>query len=162
MFNILTLNAISKKVNSILDNNNYSISDNIEQPNAIMLRSFNMHEYEMPASAIAVARAGAGVNNIPLDKMTEKGVCVFNTPGANANAVKELVIGAMILGSRKIVEGINWTQNQDKENIAKLVEKGKKAFIGGELFGNIFFVLILCPINSFYNFSRTKNHCSDN
>lgn len=135
MYNIIKLNEISKLVNSILDNN-YNISDDCDQPQAIILRSFNMHEYQVAPSVLAVARAGAGVNNIPLDKMSEKGICVFNTPGANANAVKELIVGALILGGRKIVEAINWTQALDPQSdVAKLVEKGKKAFIGQEILG---------------------------
>lgn len=136
MFKVLTLNPISKLVNNILTADKYTISDNCDLPNAILLRSFNMHDYSTPESVIAVARAGAGVNNIPLDVMTANGVCVFNTPGANANAVKELVLSAMILGSRNIYEGIQWTQCQDcNDDVAKLVEKGKKAFGGSELFG---------------------------
>ena len=93
-----------------------------------------MHEMQLPQSVLAVARAGAGVNNIPTDKLLEKGVCVFNTPGANANAVKELVICALLLSSRKIVRGINWAQSLDGD-VAKAVEKGKKAFVGREITG---------------------------
>ncbi len=135
MTDILKLNAISSKVNDILDPKVYNVTDASSSPEAIILRSFSMHEYEVPESVIAVARAGAGVNNIPLDKMTDKGICVFNTPGANANAVKELVIGAMIIGSRKIIRGINWTQSLGGEDVAKAVEKGKKAFVGQEISG---------------------------
>lgn len=135
MIEVLKLNAISPKVGDILSPDSYSVTDSCTAPQAIILRSFNMHEYEVPAGVIGVARAGAGVNNIPLDVMTEKGICVFNTPGANANAVKELVIGALILGSRKIVRGINWTQTLGGEDVAKAVEKGKKAFIGQEILG---------------------------
>ena len=132
---ILKLNAISPLVGDILTSDSYSISDSASSPVAILVRSANMHEYELPESVIAVARAGAGVNNIPLDKMLDKGVCVFNTPGANANAVKELVIGALILASRKIVRGINWVQTLTGEDAAKAVEKGKKAFVGREIMG---------------------------
>lgn len=132
---ILKLNAISPLVGDILTSDSYSISDSAASPVAILVRSANMHEYELPESVIAVARAGAGVNNIPLDKMLDKGVCVFNTPGANANAVKELVIGALILASRKIVRGINWVQTLTDEDAAKAVEKGKKAFVGREIMG---------------------------
>ena len=132
---ILKLNAISPLVGDILTSDSYSISDSAASPTAILVRSANMHEYELPESVIAVARAGAGVNNIPLDKMLDKGVCVFNTPGANANAVKELVIGALILASRKIVRGINWVQTLTDEDAAKAVEKGKKAFVGREIMG---------------------------
>lgn len=145
MTNILKLNEISSSVNNILTSNLYNISDSCADPSAIILRSFNMHEYEVPSTVKAVARAGAGVNNIPLDKMTEKGICVFNTPGANANAVKELVILAMLIGSRKIYEGIKWTQGLS-EDIAKQVEKGKKAFIGREISGKTLGVIGLGAI----------------
>ena len=107
MFNIQTLNKISKKGLSVLDAN-YNIADEMENPDGIILRSFKMHDMELPDSLRAVARAGAGVNNIPIDKCTEKGVVVFNTPGANANAVKELVLAGLFLASRKIVDGIQW------------------------------------------------------
>ncbi len=132
---ILKLNAISPLVGDILTADNYSVSDSAAAPIAILVRSANMHEYALPESVIAVARAGAGVNNIPLDKMLDMGVCVFNTPGANANAVKELVIGALIIASRKIVRGINWVQSLGGEDVAKAVEKGKKAFVGREILG---------------------------
>ena len=105
-----------------------------------------MHDYEVPASVKAVARAGAGVNNIPIDKMTQKGICVFNTPGANANAVKELVLGCLILGGRKIVQGINWVQSLKGDDVDKQVEKGKKAFIGCEIAGKTLGVIGLGAI----------------
>lgn len=136
MIEILKLNEISEKVDSILSADKYTVTADAKSPQAIILRSFSMHEYDMPQSVVAVARAGAGVNNIPLDKMSEKGVCVFNTPGANANAVKELVLCALLLSSRKIYEGIGWTQNLAKDGtVSKQVEKGKKAFVGQEIFG---------------------------
>ena len=135
MYNIKKLNEISPCALKEL-NENYNMSADVENPDGIMLRSFNMHEYERGSNRLAVARAGAGVNNIPIQKMTEKGVAVFNTPGANANAVKELVIANMLLGSRKIVRAANWSQTlKGKEGVEKLVEKGKKEFIGGELKG---------------------------
>ncbi|MCX4367632.1 MAG: 3-phosphoglycerate dehydrogenase family protein [Clostridia bacterium] len=135
MYNIKKLNEISPCALKEL-NENYNMSADVENPDGIMLRSFNMHEYEIGSNLLAVARAGAGVNNIPIQKMTEKGVAVFNTPGANANAVKELVIANMLLGSRKIVRAANWSQTlKGKEGVEKLVEKGKKEFIGGELKG---------------------------
>lgn len=136
MYNIKKLNPISSLVNETLTSDNYTISDNIENPIAILVRSFVMHDYALEDSVIAIARAGAGVNNIPIPQMTEKGVCVFNTPGANANAVKELVICALLLGSRKIYPAINWVQNLEKnDEVGKAVEKGKKAFIGPEIYG---------------------------
>ena len=105
MYQIQTLNKISKKGLAMLGNN-YSCADEVDSPDGIILRSFKMHDMELPESLRAVARAGAGVNNIPIDKCTEKGIVVFNTPGANANAVKELVLAALFLSSRKIVQGI--------------------------------------------------------
>ena len=136
MQDIVKLNPISSKVNDILTNDKYNICDNSANPIAILVRSFVMHEYAVQDSVIAVARAGAGVNNIPIPQMTQKGICVFNTPGANANAVKELVICALLLGSRKIHNAINWVQDLAKDDeLPKAVEKGKKAFIGPEIYG---------------------------
>lgn len=135
MNNILKLNEISPLINDILTDN-YDVTDKCDDPKGIILRSYKMHDYAINKSLLAVARAGAGVNNIPIDKMTEAGVSVFNTPGANANAVKELVICAMLLSSRKINESINWTQNLNPaDDVPALVEKGKKAFIGPEIYG---------------------------
>lgn len=135
MNNILKLNEISPLINDILTDN-YDVTDKCDDPKGIILRSYKMHDYAINKSLLAVARAGAGVNNIPIDKMTEAGVAVFNTPGANANAVKELVICAMLLSSRKINESINWTQNLNPaDDVPALVEKGKKAFIGPEIYG---------------------------
>ena len=136
MQDIVKLNPISSKVNDILTSDKYNICDNSANPIAILVRSFVMHEYAVQDSVIAVARAGAGVNNIPIPQMTQKGICVFNTPGANANAVKELVICALLLGSRKIHNAINWVQGLEKDDeLPKAVEKGKKAFIGPEIYG---------------------------
>ena len=136
MQDIVKLNPISSKVNDILTNDKYNICDNSANPIAILVRSFVMHEYAVQDSVIAIARAGAGVNNIPIPQMTQKGICVFNTPGANANAVKELVICALLLGSRKIHNAINWVQDLAKDDeLPKAVEKGKKAFIGPEIYG---------------------------
>ena len=132
---IIKLNPISHLVNDILGKN-YSVVDSSENPAGILVRSFDMHGYELPESVLAVARAGAGVNNIPCDEYLEKGVVVFNTPGANANAVNELVITALLLGSRKIIPAIEWVKTlKGTENIGKQVEKGKKAFVGRELLG---------------------------
>ena len=105
MYNILTLNKIAKCGLDKLGSN-FNITDNEKDPDAIILRSFSMHEMELPCSLKAVARAGAGVNNIPIDKCTEKGIVVFNTPGANANGVKELVIAGMLLASRDVIGGV--------------------------------------------------------
>lgn len=136
MFQIQTLNKISKKGLSRLGEN-YTCADEVANPDGIILRSFKMHDMELPESLRAVARAGAGVNNIPIDKCTEKGVVVFNTPGANANAVKELVLAALLLSSRKIVQGIQWTKTLAGQGdaISGLVEKGKSNFVGPEIEG---------------------------
>ena len=136
MKNILTLNSISPVINHIFDSS-YNVASDVENPIGVMLRSFKMHDYDLPKSVIAVARAGAGVNNIPTDKYAEEGVVVFNTPGANANAVKELVIASLLLGSRKIVDAIKWTDTLKGkgEEVGKLVEKGKSKFVGAEIMG---------------------------
>jgi len=144
MFNILTLNKISKVGLNTL-NENYNVSDNIENPDAILLRSFKMHDMELPASLKTVARCGAGVNNIPLEKCAEKGIVVFNTPGANANAVKELVITALLISSRKIIDSYNWSQSLS-EGVAVAVEKGKSTFAGPEIKGKTLGVIGLGAI----------------
>ena len=114
----------------------YQVTEDINQADAILVRSASMHEMDLPVNVKAVARAGAGVNNIPLDKCAEQGVVVFNTPGANANGVKEMVIAGMLLASRDIVGGIEWIEQQkENENIGKLAEKQKKQFAGCEIKG---------------------------
>jgi len=136
MFDILTLNKISASgLNKF--NENYNVTDSSQNPDGIILRSFAMHDMELPASLKAVARAGAGVNNIPIDACTEKGIVVFNTPGANANAVKELVIAGLFLASRNITGGIEWakTLHGKGADVPKLVEKGKGQFVGPEIKG---------------------------
>ncbi|MBE7021959.1 MAG: 3-phosphoglycerate dehydrogenase [Ruminococcaceae bacterium] len=137
MFDILTLNKISALGLNKFDPEKYAISDSCENPDGIILRSFAMHDMELPASLKAVARAGAGVNNIPIDACTEKGIVVFNTPGANANAVKELVIAGLFLSSRNITGGIEWakTLHGKGAEVPKLVEKGKSQFVGPEIKG---------------------------
>lgn len=135
MFQINCLNPISKIG---LDNltTDYRINDNVNEADGILVRSAAMHDMDLPDCLLAVARAGAGTNNIPLDKCAEKGIVVFNTPGANANAVKELVIAGMLLASRDVVGGIEWCKaNKDDANIAKTAEKEKKNFAGTELMG---------------------------
>lgn len=135
MNNILKLNAISNLVDDVLKND-YVIGENVTDPVGVLVRSFNMHDYDLPSSVLAVARAGAGVNNIPHDVYADKGVVVFNTPGANANAVNELVITALLIGSRKIVPAIEWVKTlKGSGDVEKQVEKGKKAFVGRELSG---------------------------
>ena len=137
MYNILTLNKIAACGTDRLDKNEYTVSDDCANPDGIILRSFNMHDMELPASLMGIARAGAGVNNIPVEKCAEQGIVVFNTPGANANAVAELVMAGLLLSSRKIVDGIAWAKSLQGEGdqIGKLVEKGKSAFVGPEIKG---------------------------
>ncbi|MDE7164639.1 MAG: phosphoglycerate dehydrogenase [Clostridiales bacterium] len=134
MKEILKLNAISPLAEDVLGAN-YALTDAAENPIAVMLRSFSMHDYTLPQSVLAVARAGAGTNNIPVADYTERGVVVLNTPGANANAVKELCLAALLLSSRGIVDGISWTNSLKGDDVAKQVEKGKKQFAGHEIMG---------------------------
>lgn len=137
MFNILTLNKISASGLANFDKDKFVCSDSFASPDAVIVRSASMHETEFAPNLLAVARAGAGVNNIPIDRCTENGICVFNTPGANANAVKELVICSLFLVSRKIVAGSKWceTLKGNGDNVSKLVEKGKSNFSGPEILG---------------------------
>lgn len=136
MFDILTLNKISQIGLKELDEK-YNITDNCDAPDGIIVRSAAMHDYNFNEKTLAVARAGAGVNNIPVDECTKKGVVVFNTPGANANAVKELVIGGLMMSSRRVVAAYDWckTLKGEGENVGKLVEKGKSQFAGPEILG---------------------------
>lgn len=123
MFKVNCLNKIAK-VGLNLFTNNYEIVDNFNDANALLVRSASIHDLELPPTIEAIARAGAGVNNIPLDKCAENGVVVFNTPGANANGVKEIVIAALMMAARDIVGGINWVNSvKDDPGVAKLVEK---------------------------------------
>ena len=136
MYEIQTLNKISK-IGLSEFTAEYHCADDQTAPDAILVRSAAMHDLALPESLLAVARAGAGVNNIPIDRCSEQGIVVFNTPGANANAVKELVIAGLMLASRKIVDGIAWekTLKGQGDALSKLVEKGKSAFVGPEIFG---------------------------
>ena len=136
MVKVLKLNSISPKVNDVLDKN-YEISSECDNPDLILVRSAQMADFALPESVVAIGRAGAGVNNIPHAEYAKRGVVVFNSPGANANAVKELVITALLLSCRKIIEGIKWvnSQNNAEGGVAKLVEKGKAQFVGGEISG---------------------------
>ncbi|MBR0028325.1 MAG: 3-phosphoglycerate dehydrogenase [Clostridia bacterium] len=136
MYNILTLNKIAAcGLDRLGDNYNITDDVNTEKVDGIILRSFKMHDMELPKGLKAVARAGAGVNNIPIDKCTEKGIVVFNTPGANANAVKELVIAGMLLASRDIIGGVEWANTLTGDDVDKQVEKGKSNFAGTEIKG---------------------------
>lgn len=146
MYKVHCLNNISKKGLDCFTND-YEIVDSIDEANVILVRSANMHDMELPDSVKCVARAGAGVNNIPLEALAEKGIPVFNTPGANANAVKELVLAGLLLSCRDIIGGCNWVrENADDENVGKSAEKAKKAFAGGEILGKTLGVIGLGAI----------------
>ncbi|GHU98102.1 D-3-phosphoglycerate dehydrogenase [Clostridia bacterium] len=136
MYNILKLNEISPVADKAFTAN-YAVTKDCKTPVGIMLRSFSMHDYALPESVLAVARAGAGTNNIPVDKYAAKGVVVFNTPGANANAVKELTLCGLLLASRQIAEGIEWTKTLKGKGaeVGKAVETGKNNFVGPEITG---------------------------
>jgi len=148
MFKIQTLNKIDPDGLKLFPLNNYEIASELPNPDAVVLRSFKMHDMELPSSIKAVARAGAGVNNIPIDKCTEKGIVVFNTPGANANGVKEAVIAGLMLSSRDFVGAINWAKTLIGEGdaVPALVEKGKNDFAGQEIKGKTLAVIGLGAI----------------
>ena len=149
MFKVQTLNAISPVIHEILSAGTYTVTDNEPTPDAILVRSAAMHDMALPDSLLAVARAGAGVNNIPIEKCSEKGIVVFNTPGANANAVAELVMAGLLLASRDIAGGIQWVkENKDAEGLEKLVEKKKSQFVGPELRGKKLAVIGLGAIGA--------------
>jgi len=137
MYKIQTLNKISTAGLNLFEREKYEIASEIIHPDAILVRSADMHEMELPPTVKVIARAGAGVNNIPVDKCSQKGIVVVNTPGANANSVKELVIAGLLLCSRKIVEGINWARSLagKGDEVPKLIEKGKSNFEGPEIKG---------------------------
>lgn len=137
MFKVRTLNNISEKGLSLFSKDNYALGAEMDNPDAIILRSYNLHDEPIPQSVLAIGRAGAGVNNIPIDDCTGRGVIVFNTPGANANSVKELVIAALLLSARGIHQGLTWTESVQGKGteVAKLVEKQKSRFAGTEIFG---------------------------
>ncbi len=148
MYNIQTLNKISKYGTDNFDTAKYSVADDVQNPDAIMVRSASMHEMEFGSNLLAIARAGAGVNNIPVDKCAEQGICVFNTPGANANAVKELVIAGLLISSRKVPEALVWAQGLKGSGaeVGKMVEKGKSQFAGPEILGKTLGVIGLGAI----------------
>lgn len=148
MYNIKLLNKISDVGLSKYDKGKYNYGDEIENPDAVMVRSASMHDMAMPDSLLAIARAGAGTNNIPVSDCANEGIVVFNTPGANANAVKELVILGLLLSSRKVTKAIDWckTIKGEGDNVGKTVEKGKSAFAGPELKGKTLGVIGLGAI----------------
>lgn len=135
MYQIHYLNKISQQ-GTALWTEDFALSDDMNAADGVLVRSANMHDMELPKNLLAIARAGAGVNNIPLTTCADKGIVVFNTPGANARSVMELTLCGMLLGSRDIINGVNWVQSiQDQPDIAKLVEKGKSRFAGHEIYG---------------------------
>ena len=148
MYKILTLDKIDPQGLSHFPSERYETGNQVEDPDAIILRSFNMHNLEIPARVKAIARAGAGVNNIPIDVCTKKGIVVFNTPGANANGVKELVLAGLLLTSRDIHGGINWagTLVGQGDQVPALIEKGKKNYAGNEILGKTLAVIGLGAI----------------
>lgn len=150
MFKIQTLNAISDIIYTQMAADQFAVSKEEVAPDGVLVRSASMHDVELPESLLGIARAGAGVNNIPLDKCTEKGVVVFNTPGANANAVAELVLGGLVLGSRDVAGGMVWAQSLKGQGaeVPKLVEKGKSQFVGPELRGKTLGVIGLGAIGA--------------
>lgn len=147
MYTIKTLNQISQAGLSKLPEAEFHIDPEADRPEGIILRSFDMHSMELNDNLLGVARAGAGTNNIPIDKCTEMGIPVFNTPGANANAVKELVLAGLLVSSRRIINGAQWVQTlAGNENVEKAVEAGKKQFIGPEIAGKTIGVIGLGAI----------------
>lgn len=147
MYNVLKLNKIAEVGTSRLGDN-YNCVDECENPDAVLVRSASMHDMQFGDNLLAIARAGAGVNNIPIDRCTKDGICVFNTPGANANAVMERVIAGMLMSSRKLVEGIEWakTLKGNGDQVLKMVEKGKSNFAGPEIKGKTLGVIGLGAI----------------
>ena len=144
-YSIQTLNKISKAgTDRFCDA--YTISDDAKDPDAILVRSASLHDTSFGDNLKAIARAGAGVNNIPLDRCSEAGICVFNTPGANANAVKELVLTGLLISSRKIPEAMAWaaTLKDGETSVAKQVEKGKSQFAGPEIKGKTLGIIGRC------------------
>ena len=148
MKQILKLNKISPVINEVLEG--YEISETAENPDGILIRSAKIHDMEFGSNLMAIARAGAGTNNIPIDRCTEKGIVVFNTPGANANAVAELVVCGLMLGGRNVSGGIQWAQTLKGQGdaIPKLVEKGKGQFAGPEVRGKTLGVIGLGAIGA--------------
>ena len=150
MYRIKTFNKISPVGLERFDPALYTVSDNMDCEDGILVRSAKLHEYDFPAQLLAISRAGVGVNNIPLDRCSESGIAVFNTPGANANAVKELVLCALLLGSRDVDGAIHWVRKQVESgvDVASVVEKGKSAFIGPEIYKKTLGIVGLGAIGS--------------
>lgn len=185
MKNIKLMNKIAKVGTDVFDSNLYNVSDSVDAPVAMMVRSAALHDMEFNKELLCIARCGAGVNNIPIDRCAEEGIVVFNTPGANANGVKELTIAALMLASRNIVGGVNWaTSLKGTEGVAKQVEAGKSKFAGSEIAGKSLGVIGLgaiggmvanaadalgmqvygcdpfLTVNAAWNLSRSINHAN--
>lgn len=137
MFRVQTLNQIAEKGLQVLSGERYEVGERMDHPDGILLRSYSLHQEEFSKDLKGIARAGAGVNNIPVERCTEKGIVVFNTPGANANAVKELIIASLIMSSRNIINGVSWTKNLEGEEVPQLVESGKNNSLDQRLQGNV-------------------------
>ena len=150
MYRIKTMNKISAVGLNTFDREYYEVGEDLTEEDAILVRSAKLHDYAFPESLRAIARAGSGVNNIPLDRCSEQGIVVFNTPGANANAVKELVLCSLLLASRDVAGGIRWVRQQveDGTDVTTVVEKGKSAFIGPELYHKTLGIIGLGAIGS--------------
>ena len=152
MFNIQVFNAIAKAGLDNFNNEDFNIGNDIIEPHAYLMRSHKLHGVSIPKSLFAIARAGAGVNNIPVSDYTEKGIVVFNTPGANANAVKEMVVASLLIGSRDIIGGIRYTNElinvDDSVEMNKSLEREKKRFAGQEIFGKTLGIVGLGAIGS--------------
>lgn len=149
MYTVQTMNNISDIIYEHLPKASYLFCDDVAEPDAILVRSASLHDMQVPDTLLAVARAGAGVNNIPIDAFTQKGIAVFNTPGANANAVAELVLLGMLMSGRKVIDGIEWAKGiKGQPDVPKLVEKGKGQFVGPELRGKTLGVIGLGAIGA--------------
>ena len=147
MLKVKLMNKIAKVGTDVLSPAKYEVSADLEHEDAVMVRSAALHDMEFSANLRAIARCGAGVNNIPVDRCTENGIVVFNTPGANANAVKELAIAALVLASRDVIGGVRWVETlAGQTGVAKAVEAGKSAFVGHELVGKTLGVIGLGAI----------------
>ena len=147
MMRIKLLNKIAKVGTDIFDTGAYEVGTDVASPDAIMVRSAVMHDMTFESNLLAIARAGAGVNNIPIERCAEEGIVVFNPPGANANGVKELAIAALMLASRDIIGGIRWAESLScEENVVKAVEAGKSKFAGCEILGKTLGVIGLGAI----------------
>ena len=160
MKNIKLMNKIAKVGTDVFDKDTYNVSEEVTNPDAIVVRSAALHDMEFNPELLAIARAGAGVNNIPVEKCAENGIVVFNTPGANANGVKELAVAALILASRDIVGGIEWANTLGGEGVAKAVEAGKSKFAGHEILGKTLGVIGLGAIGGLV--ANTARHLGMN